>query len=147
VHLCNDRLVRDPRAAEWTRGFVVPGRREGLGVRLKAAFCWAVMEWCLEQGVTRIGGIQDEHWLALWRRFGWRVEITGRRAQFGAEWWVPAYFDVSEAAAAGARRWAKLDHSILVERGTIRPFVPVTEEPVVGAAAATEINVEVRHGL
>jgi acyl-homoserine lactone synthase len=126
-HLCTleGGVIRDPRVAEWTRGFVVPEYREGLGVRLKAQFCYSVMEYCLGEGITRIGGIQDIFWLALWQRFGWKVSIHGAPVDFGSgRPWVPAYFDVSVAALVGARRWAKIDRSLLVKDGPQRRFAP-----------------------
>lgn len=126
-HLCTREggVIRDPSVAEWTRGFVVPEHREGLGVRLKAQFCYSVMEYCLAEHITKIGGIQDVFWLALWQRFGWKVSIHGEPAEFGSgRPWVPAYFDVSEEALAGARRWARIDGSLLVHEEPIRRFIP-----------------------
>lgn len=124
-HLCtrNGGIIHSPYVAEWTRGFVIPEFREGLGVRLKAQFCHAVMQFMLEEGVTKIGGIQEIYWLSLWRRFGWEVAVHGEPEDFNGRMWVPAYFDVTEAALAGAARWGKLDHSILVRRGSQIPFV------------------------
>lgn len=130
-HLCtrNGGIIHSPQVAEWTRGFVVPEYREGLGVRLKAQFCHAVMEYFLDEGVTKIGGIQEIYWLSLWRRFGWEVSVHGEPENFNGRMWVPAYFDVSEAAAAGAARWGKLDHSILVRQGDQVPFVSPDTNP------------------
>lgn len=124
-HMCtrNGGIIHSPDVAEWTRGFVIPEYREGLGVRLKAQFCHAVMEYFLAEGVTKIGGIQEIYWLSLWKRFGWSVAIHGEPADFNGRDWVPAYFDVSEAALAGAARWGKLESSILVRRGDIKPFI------------------------
>lgn len=138
-HLCtlNEGIIRDPTVAEWTRGFIVADRREGLGVRLKAAFCYAVMEYCLQQGITRIGGIQEIYWLSLWKRFGWRVEVNGVPEMFGDVAWVPAYFDVTQEAMAGAKRWARLDRSILVQKGPAHVFIPRGETFWAGS---TEIN-------
>jgi acyl-homoserine lactone synthase len=124
-HLCtrNGGVIASPHVAEWTRGFVVPEYREGLGVRLKARFCHAVMEYFLDEGVVKIGGIQDISWLSLWKRFGWKVSIHGDAEDFNGRDWVPAYFDVTEDAAAGAARWGKLERSILVRKGSPGPFV------------------------
>lgn len=133
-HLCtrNGGLIRSPHVAEWTRGFVVPEFREGLGVRLKAQFCHAVMEYFTDEGVTKIGGIQEIYWLSLWRRFGWQVWIHGEPEDFNGRAWVPAYFEVSKAAAAGAARWGKLDGSILVRRGKQLPFVSPEAHETIG---------------
>lgn len=106
-------LPRDPHIAEWTRGFVVPGRREGAGLVLKAQCCAAVMEYCLENGYRQVGGIQDAKWLAIWKRMGWEVHVHGDRIDIGGEDWLPAYFDVTETALAGARRFGRLTGAVL----------------------------------
>ncbi|HWU16475.1 MAG TPA: acyl-homoserine-lactone synthase [Devosia sp.] len=106
-------MVRDALVVEWTRGFVVPGRREGAGLVLKAQCCAAVMEYCLSQGYRQVGGIQDAKWLAIWKRMGWTVHVHGDRIDISGEDWLPAYFDVTEAALAGARRWGKLTGPVL----------------------------------
>jgi len=130
-HLCTlgGGVIRDAAVAEWTRGFVVKDRREGLGVRLKAQFCYAVMDYCLGEGIERIGGIQEVYWLSLWQRLGWTVEVRGEPSLFGKDLWVPAYFDVTEEALAGAKRWAKADRSILIHQGPHQPFIPVARNP------------------
>jgi len=106
-------MPRDPRIVEWTRGFVVAHRREGGGLVLKAQCCAAVMEYCLANGYRQVGGIQDAKWLAIWRRMGWQVHIHGDAIDIGGEAWLPAYFDVTEAALAGARRFGRLAGPIL----------------------------------
>lgn len=106
-------MPRDPAIVEWTRGFVVADRREGGGLMLKAQCCAAVMEYCLAMGYRQVGGIQDAKWLAIWKRMGWTVHIHGAAIDIGGEAWLPAYFDVSEAALAGARRWGKVTGDLL----------------------------------
>lgn len=140
-HLCtlNEGIIRSPRVAEWTRGFVIPEYREGLGVRLKAQFCHSVMEYMIQEGVFRIGGIQEIYWLSLWKRFGWDVSVHGEPEDFNGRFWVPAYFDVSEAAAAGAARWGKLNSSILVRRGEQVPFVS-TPAPLAAIHGANKVS-------
>lgn len=128
-HLCDfEGVVRDPTVAEWTRGFIIPEFREVAGVNLKAQFCATVMEYCLNQGITRIGGIQEIYWLPLWKRFRWTVRPVGSPSLIDGEWCVPAYFDVSEEAFAGAWRFARLQESILVERGPRQDFVSAAGE-------------------
>lgn len=106
-------MPRDPLVVEWTRGFVVPGRREGAGLVLKAQCCAAVMEYCLAKGYLQVGGIQDAKWLAIWKRMGWNVHIHGDAIDIGGEAWLPAYFDVTQVALAGARRFGKLSGPLL----------------------------------
>jgi acyl-homoserine lactone synthase len=109
-------IVRDPCVAEWTRGFLAKDIREGAGLLTKAQCCAAVMEYCLEQGYRQIGGIQDAKWLAIWKRMGWSVHVHGDPIDIGGEAWLPAYFDVTEEALAGARKWGKLDGPIIANR-------------------------------
>lgn len=106
-------MPRDPGVVEWTRGFVVAGRREGGGLVLKAQCCAAVMQYCLAMGYRQVGGIQDAKWLAIWKRMGWKVHVHGEPIDIGGEAWLPAYFDVSEVALAGARRWGKVTGNLL----------------------------------
>lgn len=113
-------VVRDPRVLEWTRGFVVKEYREGGGLVLKAQCCAAVMEYCLANGYRQIGGIQDKKWLAIWARMGWRVHVHGDAIDISGEQWLPAYFDVTPQALAGARKWGRLSGPILVDGRTNR---------------------------
>jgi acyl-homoserine lactone synthase len=107
-------MPRDPKILEWTRGFVVASRRGGNGgFRLLAQCCAAVMEYSLSMGYRQVGGIQDVKWLATWKRMGWNVRIHGDPIDIGGEAWLPAYFDVSEAALAGARRLGKVQGPLL----------------------------------
>lgn len=106
-------MPRDPLVVEWTRGFVVAHRREGGGLVLKAQCCAAVMEYCLANGYRQVGGIQDAKWLAIWKRMGWTVHIHGEAINIGGEAWLPAYFDVTETALAGARRFGRLSGPVL----------------------------------
>ncbi|NTB87821.1 acyl-homoserine-lactone synthase [Agrobacterium tumefaciens] len=125
-HLCTrPGVLRHERAAEWTRGFIIPEFREKAGLTIKAQFCAAVMEYCLNQGIEQIGGIQEIYWLPLWKRFGWRVNVIGEAAEIDGVLCVPAYFEVSVDALEGVRRRANLSSSNLIERGRLEPFVPV----------------------
>lgn len=108
-------MPRDHRVAEWTRGFVVPDRREGGGLQLKAQCCAAVMQHCLTMGYRQVGGIQDAKWLAIWKRMGWTVTIHGNPIDIDGEAWLPAYFDVSEKALAGAMRFGRLSSPPLAQ--------------------------------
>ena len=123
-HLCSFKgVVSDPHVAEWTRGFIIPERRERGGILVKAQFCCAVMEYCLEEGITRVGGIQEMYWLPLWKRFGWKVIPIGEPAKIDGAMCVPAYFDVSEAALTGAQGRAQMAGSNLIHAAPHLPFL------------------------
>jgi acyl-homoserine lactone synthase len=113
-------MPRDPAVLEWTRGFVVSHRREGGGLILKAQCCAAVMEYCLSRGYRQVGGIQDTKWLAIWKRMGWTVHVHGDPIDIGGEAWLPAYFDVTAEALAGARKWGRVSGPILSDAVTER---------------------------
>lgn len=123
-HLCDFAgVIRSADVAEWTRGFIVPEYRErGIGP-LKGQFCGTVMEYCLNEGISRIGGIQDLYWLPVWKRYKWTVRPIGNPAEVAGRWCVAAYFDVTRDARDRAMSAGGLDESILVHRGPYKPFL------------------------
>jgi acyl-homoserine lactone synthase len=128
-HLCTlGGVLSDARVAEWTRGFILPEFRGGEGVPVMAQFCCAVMEYCLDESISRVGGIQEIYWLPLWRRFGWNFLAIGEPSEIDGTLCVPGYCEVSEEALAGVKRRAKLDKSNLIRRGPVRPFLLASEE-------------------
>lgn len=115
--------VRNPRVAEWTRGFIVPDYREkGIGP-IKGRFCATVMEYCLKEAIEQIGGVQDLYWLPVWKRYGWSVRPIGNPMEIDGRWCVAALFDVNQEAYEQAARCGALTESILVHRGPYKPFV------------------------
>jgi len=123
-HLCNfSGVLRSPTVAEWTRGFISTEFRErGIGP-IKGQFCSAVMDFCLQEGITQVGGIQELYWLRLWKRFGWHVDPIGTPAKIDGKWCVVAYMRVNEAARNGAMASGGISQSILVRCGPQQPFV------------------------
>jgi acyl-homoserine lactone synthase len=95
-------VLRSPTVYEWTRGFIIPKYREAGHGPIKGQFCGTVMEYCLIEGITQIGGLQDLYWLRLWRRYGWKVHEIGPRMKVDNRMCVAAYFDVTEEARVGA---------------------------------------------
>ncbi|MET3899911.1 acyl-homoserine lactone synthase [Devosia sp. UYZn731] len=108
-------IIRSAEVLEWTRGFIIPERRSRGSVRLLAASCAAVMEYCLRHGHRQVGGMQDKKWLPLWAKLGWRVHIHGEPRMIEGQPWLPAYFDVTEGALDNANILAGLDASILLD--------------------------------
>jgi acyl-homoserine lactone synthase len=113
-------MPRDPRVAEWTRGFVVPHRREKGRPVLLARCCAAVMEHCLAKGYRQVGGIQDTKWLPMWQLMKWNVAIHGQPIGIDGRPWMPAYFEVSEAALHGARMLGRLTGPVLTSGNPTR---------------------------
>jgi len=124
-HLASVKGVpRSPAVAEWTRMFVVPGRRGGLHTGACGQMCCGVMEYLLEEGAAQVGGVQELYWLPRWHHYGWRVHPLGLPEEIGRDWCVAAYFDVTEEALAGVRAAAGVDRDLIVRRGSPHPFIP-----------------------
>ena len=116
-------VIRADDVAEWTRGFIVPEYREsGIGP-IKGQFCGTVMEYCLNEGISRIGGIQDLYWLPVWRRYKWTVRQVGNPAQVDGRWCVAAFFDLTRDARDRALQAGGISQSILVHEGPYKPFL------------------------
>ena len=131
-HLCSGGApLTGPRIAEWTRGFVVKSRRgRGAELRLLFAFCHAIMEYSLDEGIELIGGIQRTYWLTMWHWMNWKVRIHGEAVSIDGHPWVPAYFEVSQTALKGAANCGRIDGSLLVRHGRLRPFIELVLDPV-----------------
>ena len=115
-------LPRRPEDAEWTRMFVVPAMRERGHKGVSAAMCCAVMEYCVEEGLARIGGIQETYWLPRWMDYGWRVEPLGLPMDIDGTSCLAAMFEVSPEALEGVRRHAGIATSQIVRLGPQRAF-------------------------
>lgn len=126
-HMSPDGIVRLPQVAEWTRGFIVPKFREQGHGPIKGQFCGSVMDYCLSEGITQIGGVQDCSWLPLWRRYRWNVVPMGPVTEVDGRKCVAAYFDVTEDARDTALRRGGLDRSLLVHKGPYQPFITSRE--------------------
>jgi acyl-homoserine lactone synthase len=120
-------IIRSPLVAEWTRAFIVADRRErGIGP-IKGQICAATMQYCLQEGIEQVGGIQDLYWMRLWKRFGWKVNLAGTPAKVAGRWCVVAYMQVSERARDNAMASTGIGYHGLVQNGAYRPFVTGTE--------------------
>ena len=120
AYTCAQEPLIGPTVAEWTRGFILPEYR---GSSVMSEFCAAVMEWCLDEGVTHVGGIQEVYWLPLWRRFGWVFKPIGEPVEIDGDTCVPGFCEVSKEALSKVRRRAGLTESNLIRRGPQVAFV------------------------
>ena len=107
-------MVRDASVVEWTRGFIVPARRDKGSLRILAGACAAVMEYCLAKGYRQVGGIQDMKWISLWRKMGWSIHVHGQPIDIDGSPWLPIYFDVTQEAMMNARALGRINGSLLV---------------------------------
>ncbi|GHC69736.1 acyl-homoserine-lactone synthase [Limoniibacter endophyticus] len=137
--------------AEWTRGFVAPKYREkGVGA-IKSRFCADVMEYCIRENITFIGGIQEIYWRRMWNELRWQVIVHGKIDRVSGRRCFAAFNRVSrnarDKALRYARKAAKHPESLLaleeakstglVHIGPYRPFIPATPAmPAVAVQAA-----------
>lgn len=126
-HMLDGNAIRRPDVAEWTRGFITRKYREQGHGPIKGQFCGTVMDYCLREGITSIGGVQDTYWLPLWKRFGWSVHEVGPRQDIAGRECVAAFFDVTEYARDKALLRGGLTKSLLVHRGPYTPFISSEE--------------------
>jgi acyl-homoserine lactone synthase len=136
-HLCAVRgVLRAPDVAEWTRMFVVPGRRERAGHEVAGEMCCALMEYALAEGIRQFGGIQETYFLTRWQHYGWHVTPLGLPEEVDGTWSVAAYFDATEEALEGVRRAIGIHGSLVVRRGFPKPFVSEEDREVAGRRRA-----------
>lgn len=123
-HMCG-RLGVPRRAdwADWTRSFVVEGRRALGRSGTQGRMACAVMEYCLDEGIEMVGGIQQLYFLDRWERFGWDMEIAGMPERVGGEWCVVAYIRVTEEALQRGRTLCGLSGPIVERKGQQQAFV------------------------
>lgn len=123
--LCDEQtpVPVQPDIAEWTRGFVAPKYREKRIGSIKSRFCADVMEYCIQENIRLIGGIQEVYWLRMWQKMGWPTHVLGPTLRIAGRRCVAAFNEVSIAARDQALSNADcLTHS-LVHEGPYRPFV------------------------
>lgn len=117
------QVTRRADIAEWTRGFVVPSHR-GKDLKVTSRVCGTVMDYCLREGITSVGGVQDAYWLPLWRRYGWTVQRLGDFHEIAGRKCLAAFCHVSEFARDMALIRGGLIRSPLVHEGPYQPFIP-----------------------
>lgn len=112
--------------ADWTRMFTVPEARErGYGGVTGAMTC-AVMEYCLNEGVEWVGGVQETYWLPRWEDFGWEVRVLGLPRTIDGTSVVAAFMRVDEESLQSARQVAGADRPLIRHHGPRRAFLPGT---------------------
>lgn len=127
-HLVAKPMPSGPTEAEWTRMFVVPTAR-GRGRRsVASSMCCAVMEYCLDAGVSRLGGIQETYWLPRWTDFGWQVSPLGLPQDVNGQSCIAAMFDVTPRALSAARRAAGIEGNQILHFGPHRDFVTAPKQ-------------------
>ena len=123
-HLCEvEGVPRRPDWADWTRVTVAPDYRGGKHAGVSGLLAVAVMEYCLEEGIEWVGGVQEFYLMGRWAELGWKVKPMGLPRRFGDQEYIVAYVKCTEEALERARRLAGVEGSLLVRRGEQRPFI------------------------
>lgn len=133
-HMCeNIGLPRRDDWADWTRTYVLPEYR-GVGSTgiLGQMFC-AVMEYCLEEGITHVGGVLQQYLLKRWLDMGWNVIPAGMPRVLSGDWCLVAYIEVNAMALETGRRHASVSRPLLVRNGTQLPFIEPSTRHVLEA--------------
>ena len=129
-HLANVRgVAQSATEAEWTRMFALPGTGEVAAHRTEAAMGSAVLEYCLDAGVHRLGGIHETYWLPRWADQGWRPVPLGMPIAVAGTPCLAVLFDVTPQALANVRRVAGIEQDQIVQIGPLRDFVTGEIQP------------------
>lgn len=122
----DDRMGLDQeRWAYWARLFLIPSACEGSHDSVTSAMCCAVMEYCVDEGIRWVGGLQDAYWLTRWADFGWDVEVLGLPERIDGRSKLAAYMRVSERNLTTVRAATGIAASQIVHVGPRKPFLSV----------------------
>jgi acyl-homoserine lactone synthase len=116
-------VPRAPHQADWTRMFVVPAHRRRGHRGVAGAMVAAVMEYCVEEGVSAVGGVQETYWLPRWMDFGWDVEVLGLPETIAGTSCVAAMFRCTPDALAGVRAATGVERPQIRREGPVARFV------------------------
>jgi acyl-homoserine lactone synthase len=123
-HLAAVRGVPEDEATwEWSRYFVVKGKRDG---KLNLALLAAVQELCLEEGIAEISAVMETWWLPRFQQTGFTVRPLGLPALVNNEWTMAGIIEISAETLAHVKNAAGIHGSVLVRRGPQRPLIDRT---------------------
>ncbi|MGQ2906024.1 MAG: acyl-homoserine-lactone synthase [Neoaquamicrobium sediminum] len=124
AHMCEEKGVPyRPDWADWTRMFVVPDGRSSSRRGLLTQICAAAMQYCVEEGISYAGGIQELYFLPQWSLYRWRLVPMGLPQKVAGEWAIVGYLQTDSQALASIRRVLGSEQDLLVRRGLQQPFV------------------------
>ena len=105
MHLVDRPLPRNKLTLEWSRYFIVRERRVG---RTECRLLAAVQQFCLEEGITALTGIQDMWWVPRWQQLGFKVHPLGLPHLVEGQPTMAVVIDISEESLASVRKLAGL---------------------------------------
>ncbi len=90
---------------EWTRMFVVKGRREGrtMGGQTRGTVICGVLEYCLDNGITGLTALIEMFWLPLFHSMGWNLIPLGLPKLINSEWSIAVKMPIDENILASTR--------------------------------------------
>lgn len=111
MHLVQRPLPRNTKTLEWSRYFIVKERRVG---RTECRLLAGVQQFCLEEGITSLTGLQDMWWVPRWQQLGFKVRPLGVPQLLENQPTMAVQIEISEASLASVRKLGGLKPSILV---------------------------------
>ena len=126
MHLVDRPLPRNSVTLEWSRYFIVRERRVG---RTECRLLAAIQQYCLDEGVTSLTGIQDMWWVPRWQQLGFKVQPLGLPQMVEGQPTMVVRILVSEESLASVTRLGGLKSTALT-----RHLLDGVQEPVSNAA-------------
>ncbi len=124
--------IRRPCHPDWadlSRTFVLPEYRDAGATDTFGQLLCAVMEYCLDEGITHTGGVMPQFLLKYWLDLGWNIIPAGLPRLLSGEWHLVAYVDVNETSLRSARLHAGIDRPLVVRNGAQIPFIKLSRSP------------------
>ncbi|MCY0147326.1 autoinducer synthase [Hoeflea sp. G2-23] len=115
--------------AAWTRTDVLPEYREAGVTGIPSQMFCAVMEYCLDEGISHTGGMLQQFVLKRWLDLGWKVIPAGLPRILSGDWCLLAYVEVGEKALRAGRARAAVNRPLVVRRGAQLPFINPSQSP------------------
>jgi len=129
-------LPRRPDWAVWTRTHVLPEYRDAGAAGIPGQMFCAVMEYCLDEGISHTGGVLQQFVLKRWLDLGWKVIPAGIPRVLSGDWCLVAYVEVGEKALRTGRARAAVNRPLIVRKGAQLPFInPFLSSPTLAATS------------
>ena len=126
MHLVDRPLPRNSMTLEWSRYFIVKERRVG---RTECRLLAAVQQYCLDEGITSLTGIQDMWWVPRWQQLGFKVHPLGLPQIVEGQPTMAVRIFISEESLANVKKLGGLKSTALT-----RHLLDVDTELVSNAA-------------
>jgi len=110
-------LQRGYDVVEWTRIFVIPSKRgDGTGHTLADEVLAGMLEFCLEEGFSKIAVVCETFWLPRWLEIGWKAKPLGPITQIEDMECLGVVIDVDIETLEQTREVRNVPANVLVRR-------------------------------